>query len=265
MRLLIGFCALVLGFAENKGEEVPVQGNNEQVPDKGDQEQERVSDWKKRLEILDRDIEKNPKNEGAFSERGDVRFFLGDFPGALEDYEKTVELNPESENSHWRRGICYYYNEQYEKAALQFENYHSFDNVDRENGIWRFLSQVKAEDREKAKMDLLKYEKDDREPFPSVYRLFSEEITPDEVLKKIEQTKLSEEMREQREFYAHLYVGLYLDVEKKPKEALEHLEKAAQNPWGKKAGYGPRYMSEVARLHAEKLRKQLKKEATTKE
>ena len=35
------------------------------------------------------------------------------------------------------------------------------------------------------KWSLLKYKKDDRQPFPSVYKLFEAEMTPDEILAEI--------------------------------------------------------------------------------
>ena len=74
----------------------------------------------------------------TLSERGDAFFRLGKFAESVADYEKMVEQEPALEKSHWRRGIAYFYNGQFEKAARQFEAYNSYDNVDRENGIWRF-------------------------------------------------------------------------------------------------------------------------------
>ena len=62
----------------------------------------------------------------------------------MADYNRIVELSPQRDASHWQRGIAYFYAKDYKSAAGQFERYHSFDNVDRENGIWRYLSQHKA-------------------------------------------------------------------------------------------------------------------------
>ena len=144
-------------------------------------------------------------------------------------------------------------------AAHQFEIYHSFDNVDRENGIWRYLSQTKAIGREKAREGLLKYEKDDREPFPDVYRLFAGDISADELLKKIKDSKLSDQQRQQRLFYAELYVGLNEFVEGRLESAEQHLGLAAKNEWGSKAGGGPGYMWHVARVHHDLLVDELAK------
>src|SRR5258707_8939738 len=167
-------------------------------------------------------IDEAPKTFDLYSRRGDTLFFRGKFAEAVVDYEKMVELQPDLESSHWRKGIAYFYAKRYKEAATQFENYHLFDNVDRENGIWRYLSQTKALGRDKAREGLLKYEKDDREPFPDVYRLFSGELTGDEVVKRISAAKISPREREQRLFYAELYVGLNDYVEGRLEEADKH-------------------------------------------
>jgi lipoprotein NlpI len=187
------------------------------------------------------------------SARGDAHFKLGEFAKAVAEYDRMVELDPSIEKSHWRRGIAFFYAGRYDKAAHQFEIYNTFDNVDRENGIWRYFSQYKAHGKEKAREGLLKYAKDDREPFPDVYQLFEGKKAPDEILAKIKAAQISDEDREMRSFYAHLYIGLNFAVEGKPAEAKPHLKKAVDNKWGPKAGFGPNYMWHVGRLHFELL------------
>ncbi|MBI3858599.1 MAG: hypothetical protein HY293_23175 [Planctomycetes bacterium] len=195
------------------------------------------------------------KDSSDPSARGDAHFKLADFPKALAEYEKMVELDPSLERSHWRRGIAYFYAGLYAKAAHQFEIYNSFDNVDRENGIWRYFSQVKAYGKDKAREGLLKYEKDDREPFPDVYQLFEGKRSPDEIIAKIKAAEIGDDARESRYFYAHLYIGLNHAVENRPDEAAKHLRKAVENTWAPKAGYGPAYMWHVGRLHYDLLKK----------
>lgn len=205
-------------------------------------------------------IEANPKDLNAYSRRGDANFFLGKFGEAVADYDRMLELDDTLANSHWRRGIALFYASQYKDAATQFENYHSFDQVDRENGIWRYLSQHKAYGREKAREGLLKYEKDDREPFPSVYKLFAGTMTPDEIEEQIATAKISKDEREKRAFYAHLYIGLNFAVEGDAQAAKRHLYLATTNKWGPRAGYGPNYMWHVGRLHEQLLLKATKAE-----
>ena len=208
--------------------------------------------FQERVEQLSKTIDAAP-SVGAYSQRGDAYFFLGDFDRALADYEKMVELNPDTGASHWRRGIARFYARKYPEAAKQFEEYHSFDNVDRENGIWRYLSQHRAYGVEKAREGLLKYEKDDREPFPAVYQLFAGRLTPQQIEKQIADAQIDDEERSKREFYTHLYIGLNHAVEGRDAEAIKHLRKSTANTWGPKAGYGPNYMWHVGRLHYDLL------------
>ncbi len=212
-----------------------------------------------RLDELNGRIGDESDDVELYSRRGDVLLFLGRFEDAVADYDRMVELQPALDASHWRRGIAYFYAGQYEQAAGQFERYHSFDNVDRENGIWRFLSQVQVYDLERAREGLLKYEKDDREPFPDVYRLFAGDITPEQILQNIADADISDAERDKRLFYAELYIGLNYAVEEKPEEARPHLERASRNKWGKSAGYGPHYMWRVAGLHYDLLEREQKK------
>jgi lipoprotein NlpI len=208
---------------------------------------------------LTQEIGENPKDIDLYSQRGDARFFQGKFDEAVADYEKMVELDPKLETAHWRKGIAYFYAEEYKQAAHQFEIYHQFDNVDRENGIWRYLSQVKSVGREKAREGLLKYAKDDREPFPAVYKLFAGDITPVEILDGIAAAEITKEDRAKRLFYAELYIGLNHFVEGETEAAQSHLAEAVKNEWGRKMGYGPNYMWHVGRLQEEILRKSVEK------
>lgn len=203
---------------------------------------------------LTADLAAKPDDKELFSKRGDARFFQGKFADAIADYDQMIKLDPQLETSHWRRGIAYFYAGQYDKAAHQFEIYHTFDNVDRENGIWRYLSQVKSLGREEARKGLLKYAKDDREPFPAVYKLFAGDMTPDEILNGIAAAEITKEDRAMRLFYAELYIGLNCLVDGEPDAAQRHLAEAVKNDWGRRAGYGPNYMWHVGRLQEELLR-----------
>lgn len=202
-------------------------------------------------------IKESPKSLTAYSRRGDAEFFLGRFKDAVTDYDKMIELDSAQGPSHWRRGIALFYAERYTDAALQFESYHTFDQIDRENGIWRYLSQHRAYGRDKAREGLLKYQKDDREPFPAVYKLFAGTMTPRQILDDITAAKIDDSEREMRLFYAHLYIGLNHAVEREPVAAQHHLALAVKNTWGPNASYGPAYMWQVGRLHEELLRRKL--------
>ena len=200
-------------------------------------------------------LKKNPDEVSSYSARGDARLFLKDFKGSREDYEKMIELNPKLDVSHWRLGIAYFYLEEYDKAARQFGVYHQYDQIDRENGIWRFMSQFKADGLATARKGLLKYEKDDRPPYPWLYAMFAGELEPEKVFKKIDEQEFPERYKIRVLFHAYLYVGIYLELtEEDPKKALPYLRKAAANEYGRSTGT---YMWQVARIHYDLARDKL--------
>jgi lipoprotein NlpI len=204
-------------------------------------------------------IEADPANDRAYSRRGDAYFFTGQYDKAVTDYEKMVELDPEIAVQHWRLGLAYYYAGQFAKTARQLGLYHAYDDQDRENGIWIFLAQAQADGVAKAREKMIRYKKDDRPPLPDVYRMFEGKLTAEELLKRIEaeikQKGLPKATREQRMFYAHLYVGLFAEAEKKPQQARESFLAATEQAWPLKAGGGPAYMWHCARLRLMELDK----------
>ena len=205
--------------------------------------------------------EVSPNSVSAHSRRGDALFFLGRFSEAVDEYRAMVRCDPELDRSHWRLGIALFYAGNPQAAAAQFERYHSFDDVDRENGIWRYLSQYRASGREVAQKELLKYQKDDREPFPAVYRLFEGTLTAEEVIQRIP-TDLSVAEQDSRLFYSELYIGLHLVVQNQPKAALPWLRRAADRKWPQAAGFGPNYMWHVARLQRDLMAVEILKKST---
>ncbi len=188
-----------------------------------------------------------------YSARGDLQMFLGEFEKAEADYLQMVKLKPELDASHWRLGIAMFFANHPKQAAEQFDRYNSFDNIDRENGIWRYLSHYRAFGKEEAKRQLLRYEKDDRPPFKEVYRLFDGTLTASEVLQAIP-ADLQEESIASRLFYSHLYIGMNEVVEGKTDDAKRSLRNATLSTWPRKAGFGPDYMWHVGRLQYLKLK-----------
>lgn len=219
--------------------------------------------WEKQVKQLTSQIKDQPDRVGFYSRRADTLFFLGQFDAAVADYEKMVELDKKLDASHWRRGIAWFYAGTFKKAAHQFEIYNSFDDVDRENGIWRFFSQTRAYGIARARKGLLKYKKDDREPFPAVYQLFAGKNTPEKILALIRSAKIDKTEREKRLFYAQLYIGLDHAIHDRDRKAIVHLREAVANTWGPGAGFGPHYMWQVGRLHYELLSAKAKKKTKT--
>jgi len=199
----------------------------------------------------------NKVDISSFSSRGDARLFLGDFKGARLDYEKMIELNPNLELSHWRLGIVYFYLSEFKMASRQFEIYHQFDEVDRENGIWRFMSQFQLSGLNKARKDLLRYSQDDRPPYPWLYSMFAGEISPEDVFDRIKQQHFPPQYEIRVLFHANLYVGIYLELtEEDPQRAMNYLAHATANQYGRSTGT---YMWQVARLHHARLVRSVQK------
>lgn len=109
---------------------------------------------------------------------------------------------------------------------------------------------------ETARKGLLKYQKDDRAPFPDLYAMFAGNLTDEQVLQRINKQEISEQEREKQLFYAHLYVGLYALTADDTVKACRHLLLARDNNWGRNAGGGPGYMWHVARVHCKLLQQQ---------
>ena len=194
------------------------------------------------------------------SVRGDSLFFLGRFKESVAEYQKMVTLDPSLDSSHWRLGIALFFADEPELAVAQFEKYHSFDNVDRENGIWRYLSQFKATDSATAQKELIRYDRDDREPFPAVYKLFDGSLSPEQAIASIP-NDLPDAEKDKRLFYTELYIGMHMVVKKNTKEAARYLNLAVSRKWPVKAGFGPNYMWHVGRVQLDQLRIEAKKKA----
>jgi lipoprotein NlpI len=255
--------SILLALPQSTQEQQPTPPSKSQHPLSASQQKQIQLQLTKTVDDTTAAIKKSPGDLRAISTRADALFFLGKFKEAVRDYDKMVELDPATDASHWRRGIAYFYANDFDKASKQFERYHSFDNIDRENGIWRYLSQHKAKGQKHARQGLLKYEKDDREPFPAVYKLFAGQLRPDQILNQIAAANISKTEREKRTFYAELYIGLNELVERRPGSAQKHLHAAVATEWPRTAGFGPNYMWHVGRLQLNRLR-QTKKPGSAK-
>ena len=211
---------------------------------------ERMEEQKKGI---DTELQKNPDSVEWLSRRGDLRLFLGDAKGAVEDFEKEIKLDPSHDAPHWRLGIAYYFAGDYAKSAAQFAKYHAYDNRDRENGVWQFLANARVKGIEAARKEMLEYTRFDREPFPDLYEMFAGKKTGADVLSGAEKKGLKDDALVM--FFAHYYVGLNEQLLGSGAAATDHLAKAVKLSLEARAGGGPGYMGQVARLHYEAAKK----------
>lgn len=212
---------------------------------------EMLARFEREEEALDEQIAKSPESVPLFSRRGDARLFRGRFAEAVADYEKMIALDPTQDSPHWRLGIAYYFTGDFAKSARQFQKYHAYEPRDRENGVWKFLAQARAEGLAKARAEMLVYTQFDREPFPVLYEMFAGKKTGPQVFSDLAGKKLATDPRVS--FFANYYVGLYEELIGQKVTAREHLQRAVDEAWEAGAAKDLGYMWQVARLQRELL------------
>jgi lipoprotein NlpI len=197
----------------------------------------------------DKAIELDAKKADLFDQRGSVRFMQSKFAESVADFDQAIKLDPKRADGHWRRGISLYYAAKYDEGKKQFEGYEKVDTNDVENAVWHFLCAAKKDGIASARKGLLKIGKDKRTPMMEVYELFKGTLNADAVMKAANAGELPEKQKSQQLFYAHLYLGIWADLNGDAKKAKEHLELAANK-------YQiAHYMGEVARVHLELVEK----------
>jgi lipoprotein NlpI len=185
----------------------------------------------------------------AINQRGGEYFKLGKLKESLDDFDAYLKENPKAFDDHWRRGITLYYLGIYGKGAKQFKAGEKVFGEDVENAFWHYLCNARGEGVEKARKELLKVGLDARIPMMKVYDLIQGKCKAEEVIEWAEKADETRQSRNERLFYAHLYVGLNYEAERNPKKCREHLEKAVEKH---KIGH---YMWDVANVHLQLLKK----------
>jgi lipoprotein NlpI len=198
------------------------------------------------IEDYDRAIELGPPSAPLYDARGSEYFKLGKIADSIVDFDRAIKLKPEEEPWHWKRGISYYYAERWDDGRRQFEGYQSVDDNDVENAVWRFLCMGRKSGLESARADMLKIRRDPRVPMMEIYELYAGRLMPDDVLRAAKAGSPTDEELNARQFYAHLYLGLYYEVAGNRDLAREHLALARSHRIG-------HYMWNVADVHTRRL------------
>jgi lipoprotein NlpI len=197
---------------------------------------------------FDRAIALDPKAADAYDHRGSEQFKLGHVAESLADFDRFLQLRPAARPAHWKRGLSCYYAGKFDEGAKQFEAGQEVFKDDVENAAWHFLCVARMSGVEKARAALLKVGRDPRVPMAEVYALYAGRGKRDDVLDAARAGNPSAAERNERLFYAYLYLGLYDDITGDRKQALEDLTRAVEEH---KIGH---YMWDVARLHRDLLR-----------
>ena len=197
-------------------------------------------------------IKLDPKSPNAWEARGEAYFKLGKIAESIADFDQLLERVPAQRPHHWQRGIALYYAGRFKDGKEQFEIHQTVNSNDVENAVWHFLCAARADGLAAAKKNLIPIEGDSRVPMAQVHQLFAGKAKPEDVLAAA-QAAPAETRSGEPLFYAHLYLGIYYEALGDTKQARDYIFKAAE-----RADHNG-YMGDVARVHAEILRKQEKK------
>jgi lipoprotein NlpI len=194
----------------------------------------------------------NPNAAMAYQYRGEEHFRLGNFKESIADFDKYLELAPAQAPYHWQRGISLYYAGRFEDGRKQFELHQTVNANDVENAVWHYLCTARSSGIEKARESIIPIERDGRVPMMQVHALFAGKLKPEDVLSAAKAGDPAPAELDNRLFYAHLYLGLFHEAAGNTRLARDHIFKAATDF---KADH---YMGDVARVHAQVLRRQMK-------
>ena len=204
----------------------------------------------KAVKDLNQALALDPAAALAYYHRGEENFKLGRVKESAADFDKFVDLSPDQAPKLWQRGISLYYAGRYEDGQRQFELHQTINSNDVENAVWHFLCVARRAGIDTARAALLKVESDPRVPMMQIYALYAGKGSAEEVIKAASAGKSSPKELNERQFYAHLYLGLYFDVAGNEKMAREHIVQATE--LFKVDGY----MGDAARIHAALMRQQ---------
>ena len=202
-------------------------------------------------ELLSRVIKATPEAAVPYYLRGRVNFQRNKMPESVEDFDAYVKRQPAVESRQWERGIALYYAGDFKQGAAQFELYQTFHDNDVENSVWRFLCMVPTVGVEKSRAVMLPIKDDRRIPMMKVYDMFRGKATPTQVLANVTADDPPPEVLSGRLFYAHLYLGLYLEAVGQKREARKYIALAADKELVNHPGING-YMWDVARIHHER-------------
>lgn len=203
----------------------------------------------KAIADFDQFLKLNPRAAEGWQRRGTEHFKLGHFEQSIADFDKFLELVPREAPQHWQRGIACYYAGRFGDGRKQFELHQTVNPNDVENAVWHFLCVARESGVEKARAALIPIQGDGRVPMMEVHALFAGKAKPEDVLAAARAGNPPPAELHQRLFFAHLYLGLYYEAIGNEKLTREHIFKSAEDYKSE------HYMGEVARIHAELLRR----------
>jgi lipoprotein NlpI len=204
---------------------------------------QQANDADKALTDYDQALELDPSLAAAWQNRGILQFKLGHIDKSIHDFNQFLKLMPAQAPYHWQRGICLYYAGRFEEGRKQFELHQTVNANDVENAVWHFLCVVRLNGLQKARATLIPIREDARVPMMQIHALFAGVAKTEDVLNATRAGEPDSRELKRRQFYAHLYLGLYEEAIGNETQAQVYITKAVQEY------QGADYMSDVARVH----------------
>lgn len=164
-----------------------------------------------------------PSDPKAYIRRGTVNFKLGRIDESIADFDRAEALDSDVTPYLWQRGLSYYYAERFAEGAKQFEIDLTVNPQDVEETIWRYLCIAREKGLAKAKNSLLEIKKDPRAVMRKVYDFYAGKCKVEDLL------ATGKRDGKRGNFYSHLYLGLYYEVEEEPEKAREYILKAVSD------------------------------------
>ena len=174
----------------------------------------------------------------ALLDRASADFIAGRIAASVDGFDRVIREDPSAAPYLWQRGIALYYAGRYQDCRRQFEQHRTVNPDDVENAAWHFLCVARAESPEKARAALLPVGPDARRPMAEVYRMFAGTLTEAQVT-------AAAGAEPSAQFFAHLYIGLYLEATGDARRSRERMTEAAAERFAAAGGY----MHDVARVH----------------
>ncbi len=188
-------------------------------------------------------LARNPDDARVLQLRGEAHFLAGHIRESIRDFDRVIALVPTRDPQHWQRGISYYYAGEYQKGREQFERHQTVNPHDVENAAWHFLCLARLRSVAAARKVLIPIDtkRDTRIPMAAIYRLLAGTGSEQQVLTAAREAPKAR--RRQAMQYAHLYLGLWHEINKRPAKCLQHMKLSAGD-------FGmSHYMGGVARVH----------------
>ncbi len=174
-------------------------------------------------------------------------FSAGRLSESVSGFDEAATLVPSVAPQLWQRGIALYYVGRHQDCREMFEAHRTVNPNDVENAVWHFLCVARQESPAAALAALLPVGPDSRMPMTEIYRMFQNNLRPDDVMEVAQ--RAPSRVRLRAVFYAHLYIGLYYEAIGSEAMAREHLVLAADDTYARVGGY----MHTVARVHVDQL------------